>query len=370
MSVPRNPEAYMTSFRRVIDSSVATAALVDPTPSATKPIVVDTAANSVMECMGWNQARIMFGGSDAANETFNYQVILWSKVSSAENTETWVPRVISAGLVTLGTDVYAAAGLGATTNFFADTITETIHSGSRVFQPENLRAVLEIPLLNAERLEIQTDLPASGPAATADAFVQLCNIDPPRLTIDQSTGAQSTVSYEHHEIHAGSAFHVGYSVTTASSDDDVTGIMFTTPNTKKWGHLTATFTASGAAEAIINEAPTLSTATAGSDKVILNRNRNSSTVSAMKSLEGTPTVGSVTKMNETEWTNIGVSAGTELEHVFLAAGSGPFTVGGTARGSQEWVLKQNTTYIFYLQNTGASANAHSISLDWYEHTDH
>jgi hypothetical protein len=187
--------------------------------------------------------------------------------------------------------------------------------------------------------------------------------------IDSATNAMNVIEYEHHEIHAGSAFHVGYSVTTASSDDDVTAIMFTTPNTAKWIHIIATFTCSSAAEAILLEAPTLADSGDGSDKAVLNRNRNSSVTSTVQSLEDTPTVGSVTTMTEAEWTQVGVSAGTELEHEYLAGGEGPKALGGTTRGAQEWVLKQNTTYIFYLQNTGASANAHSISLDWYEHTD-
>jgi len=188
------------------------------------------------------------------------------------------------------------------------------------------------------------------------------------MKFDLATHTLQVIDYAHHEIHSGSSFHVGYSVTTASSDDDVTGIMFRTPNSDKWLHVVATFACSGAAEAIILEAPLLSDATAGSDKVVLNRDRNSTNTSTVQSLEGTPTVGSVTTMNETEWGNVGVSAGTELEHEYLAGGSGPKALGGTHRGSQEWILEQNTIYIFYLQNTGASANAHSISLDYYEHT--
>jgi len=187
--------------------------------------------------------------------------------------------------------------------------------------------------------------------------------------IDSTTTALMTVDYAHHEVHSGSAFHVGYSEVTANSDDDVTAILFRTPNTTKWLHFVATFACSTAAEAIILEAPTLADAGDGTDKVILNRNRNSTKTSAAQSLEDTPTVGSVTTADETEWTAIGVSGGTELEHEFLAGGDGPKTIGGTTRGSQEWVFKQNTIYAIYLQNTGASANTHSISLDWYEHTD-
>ncbi len=188
------------------------------------------------------------------------------------------------------------------------------------------------------------------------------------IRMDASSGALETIAHDHEEIHAGSSFHVSYSVVTASSDDDVTGIMFKTPNTTKWGHIVVTVTASNPAEAIINEAPTLATPAAGSDKVILNRDRNSTTISVMSSLETVPTVGSATTMTEAEWTAIGVTAGTELEHVFLAGGDGPQAIGGNSRGTREWILKQDTIYIFYLQNTGASANSHVISLDWYENT--
>ena len=190
------------------------------------------------------------------------------------------------------------------------------------------------------------------------------------IGIDASTNSLNVIDYAHHEIHSGSSYHVGYSVTTASSDNDVTAIAFKTPNTAKWLHIVATFTCSDPAEAIILEgALTIADRGDGADKAVLNRNRNVTTPSAVLSWEDTPTAGSVTTMNETEWTAVGISGGTELEHVWLQGGSGPHAVGGAARGTQEWILKPNTDYVFYLTNTGASANAHSISLDWYEHTD-
>ena len=198
----------------------------------------------------------------------------------------------------------------------------------------------------------------------ADAF---SSVDVPR--IDASTNSWQVVDYSHHEIHSGSSFHAEYSVTTASSDDDVTGILFKTPNTTKYAHMVITVSCSDPAEAIFNEGPTLADSGDGADLAVYNRNRNSSTTSTLQSLEDTPTVGSLTSMNEAEFTAIGISAGTELEHVYLAGGNGPFAVGGVSRGTQEWVLKANTIYAIYLQNTGASANTHHISLDWYEHTD-
>ncbi len=185
---------------------------------------------------------------------------------------------------------------------------------------------------------------------------------------DGITGADIGINFDHHKIHDRDSFHVSYSVVTANSDDDVTAIMFKTSNTAERIHIVATFTSSDPAEAIINEAPTLADSGDGSDKAVLNRYRDSTKTSTVQSLEDTPTLGSATTMNETEWTNVGVSSGTELEHIFFAGGSGPQAVGGGSRGTQEWVLKQNTIYVFYLQNTGANANTHAISLDWYENT--
>ena len=195
-------------------------------------------------------------------------------------------------------------------------------------------------------------------------------VDPYRdLRMDMSTHSLQVIDYAHHEIHAGSSFHAEYSVTTANTDDHRTGILFKTPATTKYAHMVITVSATGAAEAIINEAPTLGAPTAGSDTAIYNRNRNSTKTSTLQSLEGTPTVGSLTKAIETEMGNLTISAGTELEHLFLAAGTGPKPLGGVSRGQQEWILKANTIYLIYLINTGASANTHYVGVDWYEHTD-
>ena len=186
---------------------------------------------------------------------------------------------------------------------------------------------------------------------------------------DGSTLAMNIIDYSHHEIHSGSSFHAEYSLTTASSDNDVTMILFKTPATAKYSHMVVTVSASHPAEAIINEAPTLADSGDGSDLAVFNRNRNSGTTSTLQSLEDTPTVGSLTSANESEWGDIDLSAGTELEHLWLAGGGGPFAVGGVSRGTQEWVLDANTIYAVYLQNTGANANTHDIGIDWYEHQD-
>ena len=48
-------------------------------------------------------------------------------------------------------------------------------------------------------------------------------------------------------------------------------------------------------------------------------------------------------------------------------GAGRVTGGGAARGTQEWVYKQNTRYLVAAISATA-ANIISIKLSWYEHT--
>lgn len=191
----------------------------------------------------------------------------------------------------------------------------------------------------------------------------------PSRLIDEVSQAVVGVTFAHHELHEEDSFHAEYSLTTASSDDDVTGILFKTPDTTKFAHMVVTVSSSHPAEAIINEGPTLADSGDGTDLAVFNRVRASTNESTLESLEDTPTVGSLTSMDESEWTAIGVSSGTELEHMFLAGGSGPFAVGGVSRGSQEWIWKPDTIYTIYLQNTGANANTHYVGLDWYEHAE-
>ena len=220
-----------------------------------------------------------------------------------------------------------------------------------------------------KRFKVQIDLIDATTWAGSVGFIPVRGGGAsPALAVDDLSGAQIGIDFEHHECHEGDCFHAEYSLTTASSDDDVTGILFKTPDAGPDAHMVITVSSSDPAEAIINEGPTLADAGDGSDLAVYNRFRSSANTSTLESLEDTPTVGSLTSMNEAEWTAIGVSSGTELEHRFLGGGGGPFAVGGTTRGTQEWAWKPDTIYAIYLQNTGANANTHHISLDWYEHT--
>jgi len=176
-----------------------------------------------------------------------------------------------------------------------------------------------------------------------------------------------SIDFAHDELHEGSSYSVDYSETTASSDDDRTIIGLTTSNTAKWNHVVITITASGAAEFFIYEAPTF-TAGQGTDGAIYNRQRNSSKASTTLNQDAAPERGKVSTYDEAEAVNLNYSGGTLIDYQLMASGTGPKPVGGTSRGVQEWVLKQNTSYLFIVQNVGASANTHVINLSWYEHS--
>ncbi len=158
-------------FTQLINDSALGSALTDPAPAATKVEVIGTAAHGVIDCRGKSVARLVFGGTTTDGDIFNYQVILWSQAVGGAS-EAWIPRVIANGAITLGADVYSATGtgLGLATALFADTITDTVLDGASIYNTTNLRAVLEVPLLDSERIEVQTDKTTGD---TADCFIQL-----------------------------------------------------------------------------------------------------------------------------------------------------------------------------------------------------
>jgi len=147
-------------FKVVVDASTDTAALSNPSATATRPssgvIKVDHAAT----------ARIQFGGTDAEDEAVNYQVILWHRLQK----KLWVPMIMAKGAYTLGaatipTPICASGG------YYADSITENLALPGSVLRQEadDSIASLDIDTREADLLQIETDL---ATAAAAYVFVQ------------------------------------------------------------------------------------------------------------------------------------------------------------------------------------------------------
>lgn len=188
---------------------------------------------------------------------------------------------------------------------------------------------------------------------------------PAKILKDLGTGAASTIEFSHVALHRGDSYRAHFANTTTNDDNHRSAVGFTTANTTKWMHLIIEAAASAAAEIFLLEAPTID-AEAGTQDVVKNRNRNYPNASGVLSLETSPTAGSVTTYTEAQIAAANFSGGTEVDHAQLVIGSGPKPIGGFSRGDEEWVLKQNTKYIVYIKNAGASANVHEIHLDWYE----
>jgi len=138
--------------------------LSNPSVTTTEPT---TAVHNVS---GRTMARLCFGGTDAANETVNYQVILWF-VSWLDDTKVWTPVLAAKGAFTLGTTALPTS-LIAANGLFADTITETLaQPGSIARSPANDSiATLDIDLRDAELIQVETD---RDTAATAYTMIQL-----------------------------------------------------------------------------------------------------------------------------------------------------------------------------------------------------
>lgn len=188
------------------------------------------------------------------------------------------------------------------------------------------------------------------------------------VRMDAATNSLQTIEYEHHEIHAGNSFTVHIDNITANLDDQRTLIGFETPAGTTWGHLIIEASATSAAEVFFYEGVTIDD-DEGTELTIEDRNRNTDNTSVMLSFQNPAVAGLATWMLEAEIAAANFSTTTTLYHKQLIAGTGPKALGGSHRGTQEWVLKPSTKYAVVVQNVGQNINTHEIQLDWYENID-
>lgn len=109
----------------------------------------------------YNNAQIIFSGTDAADESCNFKVYVWRVGGPA--------TLVCTGSFTLGT-----AKTGATNTYFADTIeiTDVWPTDIRVGDSGNNRvATLSFDLLGHSFIFCEIDIPASGQVASASASI-------------------------------------------------------------------------------------------------------------------------------------------------------------------------------------------------------
>jgi hypothetical protein len=164
---------------------------------------------------------------------------------------------------------------------------------------------------------------------------------------DGATRSLTTIDYEHHEIHAGSSYTTNRTNDVGSEGTLIVAIR--TPNTTKWLHLFYDVSVEGESLLRLCESPTIATGTA---LAIYNRDRNSTgTSQALASYGGTVT-----------------SVGTVIRTYHMGTGDKFGAGGASTRGTNEFILKQNTTYMLLVNNLSGGSSYTSTKLDWYEHT--
>ena len=186
------------------------------------------------------------------------------------------------------------------------------------------------------------------------------------IRIDASTHAIETIAYSHHEVHAGSSFTCHYN-NDVTNIGEMTAIAFNVPNTAKWIHVVSQYASSGTAYFVIYENPSIDV-DEGTQLTIYNRNRNSATASVVSSIETVPVANKATSYTEAQAASANITTTVELERRYIGAGDRK-SVGGAARGEEEFILDQGNQYIFMLVSLTADDATHNITLDWYEHTD-
>lgn len=165
---------------------------------------------------------------------------------------------------------------------------------------------------------------------------------------NDSTHSQTSIDYEHHEVHEGDHFLYADGVTLNSSASQV--YLITTPNTTKYCHLVLSFASGLGATFVLYEG---SDRTGTAAQTIYNCNRNSATTATTTVHKGV---------------SGGSTDGTVIRTYYLGSASTGVRAGGLGRGLEEIVLKKNTKYQF-TATSQANSNNIFVELSWYEHTD-
>ncbi len=173
----RNTEA--SGGRRLTGSKGIATLLVDAATansSLTNPAILEATpkdTNGFLDTQDFPLVRLKFGGSTAADQHVNYQVITWSPmyVPGPGNGKMWMPTIVASGVYTLGATALPT-WMYSTNGKFADTITQTVDSDATFHSPaDDSIAWLDVPVDNAQFISVETNRDTS--AATADVIATL-----------------------------------------------------------------------------------------------------------------------------------------------------------------------------------------------------
>ena len=168
------------------------------------------------------------------------------------------------------------------------------------------------------------------------------------IEIDASTHAQTSIMYEHHEIHAGSHYFKTANATVGSGA--TVGYLLATPPGNKEVHIT--FSATGSAITTITLVEDMTGASLkGTKDTIFNSDRNSSNTSGC-----------------TFYTTVtGDWSGTTIYKMSSGAATNQSRAPSAHVRSAEIILESGVTYGFHFLS-GTASNLTNLQLEWYEHT--
>ena len=183
--------------------------------------------------------------------------------------------------------------------------------------------------------------------------------------IDEVTHSLATMSYTHHEVHAGSSFIFDY-VDEALADDETITLAFKTPAGTKRLHFFPQFTTLVGGDMRVYE-DTFWTAGTGSAQSVINRKREDSMSSSiiLENVSSASTFIANGKIIANP-TGHDSSAATMIRHLYGWGKKEKFNAAG--EDENELVLNPDTTYAVVFTAEGGSNKAQLI-LNWYEHTD-
>ena len=210
----------------------------------------------------------------------------------------------------------------------------------------------EFPESKTENIDRDTNLDGQvGLNVNAMNFGRVSDTVVKNFRIDASTEALMTITYAHHEIHAGSAFRVHISKEMANLASNGTfGIAFTAPAASKRIHLTLAIDHQG--EASFDFLEDVTSWTGGATVTPRNANRNVADNSIVTDMVSDPVV----------------TLGTPINLIDEHGGAGK-SIGSDSSHDIEWVLGEGLTYYLLVTNQATSTNIANITLDWYEHLD-
>ena len=182
------------------------------------------------------------------------------------------------------------------------------------------------------------------------------------FVLAQSEKSLRRITDEHHEIHDGVHFHVSI-VDETMADGDVIILAFKTPNTVKYVHMLTIFSAKVAGHVDLLEAGSWTHAQTSTVN-IRNDNRNAGNTSGILNDFAQTAFNAGSLLGGSLAALQSLSSTTNIwQDYIMAAGA---SRGGIRRGTDEVILKQNTTYVIRFTADGSS-NGGFVALEWYEH---